>query len=112
MTSSPSRQPDIRSASTPIAPIYPAMADGYQGGLQHNFYTIDTVEVACYVLYQHLPNPQLLEHLFAVVTYQYPRWTQLESLKFLLGRLEVVHRRQQDWTAHTLYEAVLAEIAN
>jgi hypothetical protein len=107
-----SRPRDIRSASKPIAPIYPAVADGYQGGLQHNFYTIDTVEVACYVLYQHLPNSQLLEHLFAVVSYQYPRWTQLESLKFLLGRLEVVHRTKQDWTDQSLYETVLTQITN
>jgi hypothetical protein len=108
----PRRQRDIRSASKPIAPIYPEIADGYQGSLQHNLHTIDTVEVACYCLHQHLPNSQLLEHLFAIASRQYPRWTQLELLKFLLGRLEVAHRSKRDWTDQTLYETVLTQIKN
>jgi hypothetical protein len=108
----PRRQRDIRSASKSIAPIYPEIADGYKGSLQHDVYTINTVEVACYYLHQHLPNPQLLEHLFAIAIRQYPRWTKLEVLKFLLGRLEVAHRSKPDWTDQTLYETVLAQIAN
>jgi hypothetical protein len=108
----PRRQRDIRSASKSIAPIYPEIADGYQGSLQYDFYHIDTVEIACYCLHQHLPNPQLLEHLFASASRQYPRWTQLEVLKFLLGRLEVAHRSKPDWTDQTLYETVLTQIAN
>jgi hypothetical protein len=108
----PRRQRDIRSASRPIDPIYPEIANGYQGSLQHNFYTIDTVEAACYYLYQHLPNSQLLDHLFAIASRKYPQWTQLELLKFLLGRLEVAHRGKQDQTDQILYEAVLAQIMN
>jgi hypothetical protein len=108
----PRRQRDIRSASKPIAPIYPEIADGYQGSLQSDFYRIDTVEIACYCLHQHLPNSQLLDHLFAIASRQYPLWTQLEVLKFLLGRLEVAHRSKPDWTDQTLYETVLTQIAN
>jgi hypothetical protein len=105
------RRRDIRSASRPPVDPVPEVPAGYEGGLQQDFYTIDTVEIAVYFLYQYLPNTQYLDHLFTLVYQQYPRWTELELLKFLLGRVEVTRRSQPEWTDHDLYTAVFKTLA-
>jgi hypothetical protein len=106
------RRRDIRS--TPVsAPRYSdirAVPEGFSGGLQRDFYSIDTVEIACYFIYQQLPNQQYIEHLFNVISHQNPRWTNLEALKSLLGRVEVMCREHPDWPEQVIYETVLQSI--
>jgi hypothetical protein len=104
----PSRRRDIRS--TPSNAIYPEVAAGYQGRLESQFCTIDTVEIACYFIYQQISEPHYLENLYDRLAQKHPHWTQLEILKYLLGRLEVTRRSKQDWPDQRIYEIVLQEI--
>jgi hypothetical protein len=106
------RRHDIRSTpiSGPRHSDIPEVPEGFSGGLQRDFYSIDTVEIACYFIYQQLPNQQYIEHLFNIISYQNPRWTHLETLKVLLGRVEVMRREHPDWSERFVYETVLQTI--
>jgi hypothetical protein len=103
-----SRRRDIRS--TPSNAIYPEVAEGYQGRLESQFYTIDTVEIACQFIYQQISEAHYLQDLYDRLAQKHPHWTQLEILKYLLARLEVARRGKQDWPDQRIYELVLPEI--